>query len=178
MTMTIRSDIRGVLSAAPRTPEQIAEQLKQPVTVTLPLGVVLNITSNDDSIFVEPAAFLSIAGLPEVGHPWQNGTFAGLSLENGRPVALVLLPGELESGKWQNAIAWAEKQDGELPSRIDQLVLLKNLKSEFKEAWYWSAEQLASGPEFAWGQYFDDGYQNFLHKVTSFRARAVRRYKI
>jgi len=102
----------------------------------------------------------------------------GVSIHDNKPVWLVLLPGELEAGTWQEAQEWAKKQDGELPTRIDQLVLFKNLKSEFKEACYWSGEQRADGSAHAWGQGFDNGYQYGWHEGFKFRARAVRRVPI
>ncbi|MCY0854288.1 DUF1566 domain-containing protein [Cupriavidus sp. D39] len=45
----------------------------------------------------------------------------------------------------------------------------------FEEAWYWTSTQYAGSSSHAWGQGFDDGGQNHLHKSNEFRARAVRR---
>ena len=164
-----------------------AEQLQQLVTVTLPLGVVLRITNGVapavTNILVEAARLTS---LPAIGTAWasfdqtrggHSGIYAGLSLENERPVALVLLQGEIEAN-WKDAIAWADKQDGDLPSRIDQLVLFKNLKSEFKEEAYWSGEPYAGAESYAWYQTFGGGGQTSHHKGTKLRARAVRRVTI
>jgi hypothetical protein len=148
------------------------EQLKQPINVTLPLGVVLGLV--DESQEVISLQLSEFSGLPSIGAKWEGGIRAGLSLENERPVALVLLPGEFE-GTWKDTVAWAEKQGGVLPSRIDQLVLFKNLKSEFKETYYWSGEEYAPDPDYAWGQCFSYGGQFFSHKVSAWRARAVRR---
>ncbi|MDC8756234.1 DUF1566 domain-containing protein [Janthinobacterium fluminis] len=44
--------------------------------------------------------------------------------------------------------------------------------------WYWSSTQYAAYPSDAWGQDFDDGYQNGYRKSDEGRARAVRRLKI
>ena len=160
-----------------------AEQLQQLVTVSLPLGVVLRITTNGEKPLSAP---VSLASLPAIGTAWasfdqtrggHSGIYAGLSIENERPVALVLLQGEIEAN-WKDAIAWADKQDGDLPSRIDQLVLFKNMKSEFKEAAYWSDTPDAGDESSAWYQYFDDGAQSYGHKSTKLRARAVRRIAI
>ena len=158
-----------------------AEQLKQPVTVTLPLGVVLDVVQKEiirAELAISDAIALGFAGLPAIGVEWQGGVYAGLSLEDERPVALILLPGEPEEANWKDALAWAEKQNGALPSRIDQLMLFKNLKREFKEAWYWSCEQYAGGDASAWCQLFYNGRQYSYYKYYELRARAVRRLPI
>ncbi|BAK75782.1 hypothetical protein NH8B_0950 [Pseudogulbenkiania sp. NH8B] len=43
----------------------------------------------------------------------------------------------------------------------------------FNPRWYWASTQFS--PDYAWGQTFDDGYQNVDHKDYQCRARAVRR---
>lgn len=48
----------------------------------------------------------------------------------------------------------------------------------FDEAWYWTSTQCASGPDYAWGQGFNDGYQDDTRKNYVLRARAVRRTPI
>lgn len=116
-----------------------------------------------------------IAGAPEIGADWNGGKYAGLSLHDNQPVHLVLLPGDEDDLTWNKAVAWAEKQGGVLPSRIDQLVLFKNLKSEFQAAYYWSGETVASDSAYAWVQYFDSGHQGYGHKGSKTRVRAVRR---
>lgn len=151
------------------------EHLSQEVTVCLPLGVVLRITEQAPQ--AATAAPIAFANLPSIGAEYEGGIFAGLSIENEQPVALVLLPGD-ESLTWSDAVAWAEKQGGALPSRIDQLVLFKNLKGEFQEAWYWSGEQFAGNSGYAWGQDFGYGLQGITRKGGSCRARAVRRLPI
>lgn len=150
-----------------------AEQLRQEVTVALPLSVILRITEQQ----AVAAAPVRAGTLPAIGSTYGGGIYAGLSVDGEQPVALVLLPDE-ESLPWNDAVAWAEKQGGALPSRIDQLVLFKNLKAEFKEAWYWSGEQYAGCSVYAWYQYFGDGYQNNGLKDDECRARAVRRLPI
>jgi hypothetical protein len=115
---------------------------------------------------------------PPIGTELDGGIYAGLTLHDGRPHQFVLLPGEKEEITWKDATAWAEKQSGTLPSRIDQLVLWQNLKSEFKEAWYWSGEQHAGDESYAWYQTFYDGSQDYGHKLDELRARAVRRIEI
>jgi len=119
----------------------------------------------------------SVLRLPDIGEQWEGGIYAGLTIHDNQPMALVLLPGD-ESLKWQDAQAWAEKQGGVLPSRIDQLVLWKNVKDQFKGEWYWSGEQYAPDDDSAWCQGFDDGDQDGYRKGGTFRARSVRRLTI
>lgn len=153
------------------------EHLSQEVTVTLPLSVVLRIAEQHPGA-VAPVQLVGQTSLPAIGHPWQDGTFAGVSLDGDQRVALVLLHGD-EKLNWADAVAWAEKQGGALPSRIDQLVLFRNVKAEFKDAWYWSGEQYAGYAGYAWCQNFSYGSQGSLDgKGLSLRARAVRRIPI
>ena len=103
--------------------------------------------------------------------------YAGLILkEDGTPSHhLILLPGEAEEVNWADAKEWAAEAGGELPTRREQSLLFANLKSEFKEAWYWSGEQHQSSPSCAWTQLFLNGRQDGYHQLSEFRARAVSR---
>lgn len=114
-------------------------------------------------------------GLPAIGTEWQGGIYAGLSIEDNKSVALILLPASIEDVTWDKAVEWAKEQGGELPSRIDALVLFKNAKDQFKEAAYWTGEQPAGTSDYAWYQYFYDGNQNYWHRGSAYHARAVRR---
>jgi hypothetical protein len=111
---------------------------------------------------------------PRIGEAYDGGLFAGISIENERPVRLVLLPDDQELN-WKDAGAWALEQGGVLPSRFDLLVLFKNLKGQFRGQAYWSDTQSAGGESYAWCQYFGDGGQNDYRKDDELRARAVRR---
>jgi len=105
--------------------------------------------------------------------------YAGILLVEGKPDHhVILLPGENDSVKWKPAIAWAKKQGGELPTRKEQALLFANAGAEFQSAWYWSSEQHASDPSFAWVQHFSYGGQYYGHTDGGCRARAVRRVKI
>ena len=150
------------------------EQLRQEVTICLPLSVVLRI---NDEPKTAPAPAAGVSALPAIGTEYEGGIFAGVTLDGDRLAALVLLPGDF-NGTWKEAMDWAEKEDGVLPSRIDQIVLRKNVRGEFKNAWYWSAEQHAELSDYAWSQSFGDGYQYYGYVTNSYRARAVRRVPI
>ncbi len=102
--------------------------------------------------------------------------YAGIILEKGKPAHhLILLPAEQTSITWTDAVAWAKKQGGELPSRREQSLLFANLKEHFKERFYWSAEQPAGYAAYAWGQGFGHGGQGYWRKGGTDPACAVRR---
>lgn len=110
--------------------------------------------------------------------------FAGLVVGKDGEAShyLILLPGEAESINWKDAMKWADRQSpGEfigLPDRREQSLLYANLKEQFKDAWYWSSEQHASGSVTAWSQLFRNGHQDNGDKSSQGRARAVRRLSI
>ena len=104
--------------------------------------------------------------------------YAGLILgKEGQPdhhlFLLAAKPGR--QLKWEDAKIWAESVGGELPTRREQSLLIANLKEHFDPNWYWSSEQSAGNPSYAWVQHFYDGGQYGDHKSGEYRARAVRR---
>jgi hypothetical protein len=103
--------------------------------------------------------------------------YAGIVLGHDAEASyhLILLPGDAEGLTHDAALKWAADAGGELPSRREQALLYANLKSEFKEAWYWSAQLHESYPDYAWYQYFLVGSQTFSYRNYELRARAVRR---
>mgnify|MGYP003385458884 CR=1 FL=1 len=110
----------------------------------------------------------------------QGERYVGLILsEQGQPSHhLVLLPGKAENKTWEQALAWAAEQGGELPTRAEQSLLFANLKGEFEEAYYWSGQAHETNSSWAWYQYFLSGGQGYGRKSNEFRARAVRRLVI
>jgi hypothetical protein len=103
--------------------------------------------------------------------------YAGVILGEDGQVShhLVLLPGQAEELAWDDALEWAERAGGALPTRREQSLLFANLKGEFEGAWYWSSEPHATDGSYAWIQGFDDGSQSSGHKSYEGRCRAVRR---
>ena len=110
----------------------------------------------------------------------QGERYAGLILDDqGKPSHhLVLLPGEAEDKTWEQALAWAAEQGGELPTRAEQSLLFANLKGEFQGAYYWSSQAHETNSSWAWCQHFTNGNQGYYRKDREFRARAVRRLVI
>jgi hypothetical protein len=115
--------------------------------------------------------------LPKIGQPLEGGIYAGITLHNDQRAALILLSGD-EMKPHAEATAWAKEQGGELPSRIDMLVLFKNQRDEFKHDWYWTSEAVTGHADCAWVQGFGYGGQYYGHKSTGPRCRAVRRVAI
>lgn len=119
---------------------------------------------------------------PETTIPLAPGEhYAGLIIgKDGEPsYHLILLPGDSEKLNWSDAIAWAEQQGGELPTRREQALLYANLKDQFDSDLYWSSETYERNPLYAWFQNFLHGHQShFLKDNLSCRARAVRRVEI
>jgi hypothetical protein len=119
---------------------------------------------------------LASIALPKLG---KNEINAGLILENGKPKHwLILLQGEMASGHFADAQAFAKKACGDLPTREEQSLLYANCKGEFQGAWYWSGVKHATHSGYAWVQVFGNGYQNYSHQGGYSRARAVRRVVI
>ncbi|MFZ6727394.1 DUF1566 domain-containing protein [Undibacterium sp. MH2W] len=107
-----------------------------------------------------------------------NEIYAGLILgkDGELDYHLALLPSKPNKNMaWSDAMDWAKSVDGDLPTRNEQSLLFANCKEHFDSAWYWSNTQTAHYTDYAWMQYFDDGFQDILHKSYEYRARAVRR---
>ena len=93
---------------------------------------------------------------------------------------VVLLPVQREDINFADAKAWAASIGGDLPTRIEHLVLYKNHRAEFDQRAYWSNEE-DDDPEYAgyaWFQDFSYGYQDDFLKGAALRALAVRRLVI
>lgn len=125
---------------------------------------------------------------PRIGELWsgQGGTYAGLcrGRDGGSDYHLIVGPEYEGSADWDAARKWADEisvdgfADYGLPYRKEQALCFANVPELFKPETYWSCEQRASYSDYAWGQHFGVGYQDFWVKSYELRARAVRRLKI
>jgi hypothetical protein len=104
-------------------------------------------------------------------------TLIGLTLHEGKPHHLILLAGD-EKKNWKDAVAWAKKKGGVLPSRIDMLVLFERAAAKFEKTWYWTSQEYTGAAGYAWGQFFGGGSQGCDFVSNDGRARAVRRVPI
>lgn len=186
----IEIDENGVVHVVGKTPAQLKSTvLRDPEgehpAATQVAGPINGVPEYDTELeqhwpnaVTEPAAGTQLTAAALIIPPLNDGEhWAGIVSLGTQLHHLILLPGEFE-GNWNDAIAWARKQGGDLPSPIEQKLLFVNLKDQFKPEWHWSNEPLASLPSFAWIQNFDNGNQNNDHTGNDIRARAVRRLPI
>ena len=109
----------------------------------------------------------------------EGETYIGLiGSAEGEAYHLILLPGDNDDATHQDQMDWAKSVGGDLPDRVEQAMLFKHFKSEFKADWYWSNETHHSESSWAWCQDFGYGDQDTSHEDHEFRARAVRRVVI
>jgi hypothetical protein len=113
-------------------------------------------------------------------HQKEGEIYAGLLLgKDGEPDQhIFLLQGQATDVTWSDAKKFAEKAGGALPTRREQALLYANLPEQFDKRWYWSGEQRAGNPDYAWVQLFISGSQDYNHESGQYRARAVRRLPI
>lgn len=113
--------------------------------------------------------------LPELA---EDEVYIGkVSNTNGQLHHVILLAGDNDGAAWQEQMGWAKSIGGDLPTRIEHLVLLANHRDQFEPDAYWSNEP-DTDPGYsgcAWFQSFIGGYQSYYHKGAALRARAVRR---
>lgn len=116
--------------------------------------------------------------LPELN---EGESYIGkVSNTNGQLHHVILLAGDNDDATWQEQMGWAKSIGGDLPTRIEHLVLLANHRDQFEFDAYWSNEP-DTDPGYddsAWCQYFSIGDQGTRPKGVAARARAVRRILI
>lgn len=103
------------------------------------------------------------------------GSYAG---PDRKTTLAILLPGEMKNVAWKDALAWAEHQGGDLPNRVEALLLFQHHRGEFQREVYWTNEQHAEVSSFAWTQSFYHGDQGYWRQDSEVMARAVRRITI
>jgi hypothetical protein len=112
------------------------------------------------------------------GTPFGGGIYAGVTRGDGKQPAghLILLPDVSDKRlNWADAVKWAESLgDGaRLPTRFESALLYANCREEIDTGgWYWTGTQCSA--DYAFIQYFDDGYQDSSGLQYEARVRAVR----
>ncbi|KWI90154.1 hypothetical protein WM08_14945 [Burkholderia ubonensis] len=96
---------------------------------------------------------------------------------NGDVTHTILLPGDTRA-TWSKALDWAKSIGGDLPTRVELAVAYSKHRDLFEQSAYWSSEEDADDPGWAWYQTFSLGSQDFSRQSYELRARAVRRLSI
>jgi hypothetical protein len=91
---------------------------------------------------------------------------------------LILIASEHAKHTWTDGVRAAQEVGGEMPTLREQALLRANAREDFKDGWYWSSEQHAGDPDYAWYQGFTDGSQDWGSKSLKLRVVAVRRVPI
>lgn len=142
-----------------------------------------------EKIMNKPATVVSaLVGVPRIGTEWvgQGGVHAGVARGNDGQPDYHLIVGDESAKKMPQkaALEWALRTgapsfaDFSLFNRREQALCFANVPELFKKEWYWSCEQYAPHPVYAWVQGFGYGSQDYTSKVNDCWARAVRRLVI
>ena len=96
---------------------------------------------------------------------------------------LILLAGESDRAPQEKQIEWAKSIGGDLPNKLEAMMLFVHAKDQFELDAYWTNETFIDpdDPEddaWAWSQGFFYGCQDDYPEGAEFRARAVRRLPI
>ena len=97
-----------------------------------------------------------------------------ITLPDGKTIHTILLPGE-KCMNWNDGMAWAKEQGGDLPDLVEHAFFKKYMPEEFNPKLYWSNTQHAYNSCYAWYQSFYIGYQSRSFKYDELLVRAVRR---
>ncbi len=129
-----------------------------------------------------PTACITVS-LPRINtHVPGKGLFRGVmpGIDGGADYKLFEQVNHLEDGNWNVCTKAATdlndegQTDWSLPTPPEAALLYAMAKADH-DGWYWTGEQYASDPDAAWVQGFYYGRQLTLWKLSSYRARAVRR---
>jgi hypothetical protein len=82
------------------------------------------------------------------------------------------------SGMNVSAVPASFAYSRDLPAQTSAPDFAAGGEQAFADEWYWSSTQHAAFDDYAWYQYFGNGYQSLTSKSASLRARAVRRLPI
>jgi hypothetical protein len=86
---------------------------------------------------------------------------------NGETCHIILLPTDFAADNWANQMERAKAAGGDLPSRVEQALLLECVHEEFKEEAYWSNTQHSDDSDYAWFQSFSYGTQSTSRRASS-----------
>ena len=117
--------------------------------------------------------------------PLSDGeTYIGaIGNKSGEIYHLILLEGESAPAINERQIEWAKFIGGDLPNKLEAMMLFVHAKDQFKPESYWTGDIYVDrngveDPAWAWYQYFHYGGQYVSDRYSKLRARAVRRLPI
>jgi Protein of unknown function (DUF1566) len=131
-----------------------------------------------------PAAAPVASNAPKIGEYWtgQGGIYAGVArgLEGAPDYHLILCKEDPKKDcTWQAALDLAKTitadghSDFRVPTRFESALLYASLHDQFEaDRWHWTSTQYSEN--YAWDQYFHDGYQYYSIKDYERRCRFVR----
>ncbi|MHB1023365.1 MAG: Lcl C-terminal domain-containing protein [Acidobacteriaceae bacterium] len=94
---------------------------------------------------------------------------------DGRLTRFIILLGDNDGDTWKRQMTWALSVGGDLPNRIEHVILQAFHREKFKAAGYWSNQLHDEDERYAWYQGFLSGGQVCDSTDDKLRARAVRR---
>ncbi len=122
----------------------------------------------------------------EIVLPWGNSrkmVEGALSVYDGLANTRAMAEAASKLGQWALDLRIGGFDDWYLPSRGEALLAFA-VNQELPDAErcerdaYWTSTQYAGHPEYAWLQFFSDGFQDYWHKSFKLRGVAVRRVSI
>jgi hypothetical protein len=115
----------------------------------------------------------ALPALPALGVAFLCSTFAGLTtLPDGVHCAVFLLAVNCDGLSWQDAINWAKRLGGELPTRPVAALLFANVQPALSPRWHWTTDECDTSN--AWTCDFYTGHQGYSLKSAKGSAVAVR----
>lgn len=123
---------------------------------------------------------------PAIGTKMLGGIFAGIFHSRIDGVDYALIAGaatpdgasQPECVKWASGLSDGGFSDWKLWCRSSSSLLYGIATEDDRRGVFWSREQHAGHPGYAWYQDFYDGYQYYWLKGNSYRGRAVREVPI
>ena len=120
---------------------------------------------------------LKFSDLPSIGTCIDDGNFVGvITTKDGAHAAVILLPEQAKNVTWDMAVKWAEANGAQLPTRPMAALIFSNTQDRPQSGWHWTSEE--DDASYAWGCYFDGGYQLSTRKSFEGSAVAVRLIQI
>jgi len=149
-------------------------------------GVVFYFFQDGDPGYVDGEYHGLICAISDqdVGIQWYNGSYTttgatATAIGSGQTNTTTIIA-EQGAGSYAATVCDNYTVDGYddwfLPSKgeLNKLYLNKDAVGGLASDYYWSSSEYSN--VYAWGQYFDDGYQYYYFKVGTGRVRAVRAF--